>query len=357
MFCDVWGTTHLAHSGCTGPYPVTFAIPIGSSGSNAASQNNNGIVIVGNQNMPDPNFGGGGSMGGGTTSVPIMGDDENIIKKRDAVIEALKLHPGQKSWVNNNENNEDVKAIFKFLGENFFSDESTDFAKEAFEALRDDGEVDWEDKVIIENSLNDYPHIKNTILKLLETDNSLLKETIGTFIDDPKYNLVFMMAIDGDESYDCRDGSDACTFANEIDINGNVYIIIKNPNLNPLDMVASIIHESIHAEIHRYVIRHNAGADTNDRNRLLQLYGFYTGNDAITNAQHQYMAENYVTPIAKAVRQIDNNNFGLNHYMGFGWDGLARYGLTSNLLTNTEIDNYENLKREVNANTNYNPSN
>src|SRR5690606_39382872 len=193
MYCDVYGTTHLANSGCTGPYQVTFAIPIGSSGSNTASQNNNGIVIIGNQNMPDPNFGGGGSMGGGTTSVPIMGDDENIIKKRDAVIEALKLHPGQKSWVNNNENNEDVKAIFKFLGENFFSDESTDFAKEAFEALRDDGEVDWEDKVIIENSLNDYPHIKNTILKLLETDNSLLKETIGTFIDDPKYNLVFMM--------------------------------------------------------------------------------------------------------------------------------------------------------------------
>lgn len=122
-------------------------------------------------------------------------------------------------------------------------------------------------------------------------------------------------------------------------------------------MVGSIIHESIHAEIHRYVVRHNSGVDTNDRNRLLQLYGFYTGNDAITNAQHQYMAENYVTPIAKAVRQIDNNNFDLNHYMGFGWDGLARYGLTSNLLTNTEIDNYENLKREVNANTNYNPSN
>src|SRR5690606_23619476 len=63
MYCDVYGTTHLAGSGCTEPYPVTFAIPIGSSGSNAASQNNNGIVIVGKLHMPDPRPGGVGSIG------------------------------------------------------------------------------------------------------------------------------------------------------------------------------------------------------------------------------------------------------------------------------------------------------
>ena len=44
------------------------------------------------------------------------------------------------------------------------------------------------------------------------------------------------------------------------------------------------------------------------------------------NAQHQYMADNFVKPIAKAIWELDNERFPLENYIGFGWDGLRAYG-------------------------------
>lgn len=38
------------------------------------------------------------------------------------------------------------------------------------------------------------------------------------------------------------------------------------------------------------------------------------------------MADNYVKPIAKAIRQLDGYKYPLNYYMGYGWDGLIKYG-------------------------------
>ncbi|TXD50001.1 hypothetical protein [Polaribacter sp. IC073] len=38
------------------------------------------------------------------------------------------------------------------------------------------------------------------------------------------------------------------------------------------------------------------------------------------------MADNYVKPIARAIRALDNNKYTLDYYMGFGWDGLRTFG-------------------------------
>lgn len=38
------------------------------------------------------------------------------------------------------------------------------------------------------------------------------------------------------------------------------------------------------------------------------------------------MADNYVKPIARAIRELDNNKYTLDYYMGFGWDGLRTFG-------------------------------
>ena len=68
-------------------------------------------------------------------------------------------------------------------------------------------------------------------------------------------------------------------------------------------------------------------------------------------AQHNYMIENYVTQIANAVRELDNNKYPLSHYMAYGWDGLTKYGYTAKRLTIAENTNNQNLRSIVNQNS------
>ena len=121
-----------------------------------------------------------------------------------------------------------------------------------------------------------------------------------------------------------------------------------------------ILHEGIHTEIFSYVSQFEAGIDPNERPRLLQLYSFYKGlvntkdpreyDIAITNAQHVYMKENYVLPIAEAIRTLDNNRYPINYYMMFGWDGLESYDF-ENTLTDEVLDDYYTKRKTVNDNT------
>jgi hypothetical protein len=63
---------------------------------------------------------------------------------------------------------------------------------------------------------------------------------------------------------------------------------------------------------------------------LLYYYFEYkakNGTDVGTSvAQHQYMADHFVKQIAEAIRQQDNYKYPLEYYLGFGWDGLRKYG-------------------------------
>ena len=38
------------------------------------------------------------------------------------------------------------------------------------------------------------------------------------------------------------------------------------------------------------------------------------------------MADKFVKPIAQALRQLDNDKYSLNDYLGLAWEGLRRYG-------------------------------
>ncbi|WP_103072710.1 hypothetical protein [Aquimarina sediminis] len=119
-----------------------------------------------------------------------------------------------------------------------------------------------------------------------------------------------------------------------------------------------MLHEGIHAEIYRFVDQaHNGEVNPNDRKQLFDLYKNYKGlNSMSTRAQHNYMTEKYVIPIAKAIRELDNNKYPLNHYMGFGWDGLRDYDYQG-LLTAEESNELYHLQAIVNDNTNFNPNN
>ena len=154
-------------------------------------------------------------------------------------------------------------------------------------------------------------------------DLNLFKETIGVFDNNDDYilNIIY-----GDCVYS---GADACADGGEIG-NGIVTIKIESVGQGTLDFAASLLHEGIHAEIYKYVEEHRNGIDPSKRANLLYYYFHYKAKNRLdlgtTEAQHQYMADNYVKPIARAIRQLDGSRYELEHYMGFGWDGLRAYG-------------------------------
>ena len=78
-----------------------------------------------------------------------------------------------------------------------------------------------------------------------------------------------------------------------------------------------------------------------------------------TAAQHQHMADKYVKPIAEAIRKLDNNQYPLEYYMGFGWDGLRSCGFDGYFnngnwvnLNKDQSTEYYRKQKIVNDNTN-----
>ena len=188
--------------------------------------------------------------------------------------------------------------------------------------------------------------------KLEQLNGNLFKKTIGSFINDPNYDLVLKVG-------NCATTNDACTDTSNIDVSGDITITIEDINQSGLGIAALILHEGIHAEMHRYVSRYQSGIDPNNRKRLFQLYAYYKGwaesaQDEDYNwtqvAHHHYMVENYVKPIASAIRKLDNNRYPLNYYMAYAWDGLRDSGYTSKRLTKAEDTQYYNLRNIVEVN-------
>ncbi|MBS1559945.1 MAG: hypothetical protein JST69_14595 [Bacteroidetes bacterium] len=90
-----------------------------------------------------------------------------------------------------------------------------------------------------------------------------------------------------------------------------------------LSVARTILHESIHAYV--IAVTYNTLTDTVKRKQLL-------GPDWLTvamNYGHDYMTNNYLTPLANALQEYGNNVLGyalpLQFYHDMAWGGLANY--------------------------------
>ncbi|WP_075343281.1 hypothetical protein [Tenacibaculum agarivorans] len=190
----------------------------------------------------------------------------------------------------------------------------------------------------------------------------LFKTTIKKFENAGDYNLTLKV-----EYGKCNSSVDeACTNASDLN-NGNITIYFQGTGNTNLDFASTILHEGIHAEIYKYVDEnHNGNIDPEDRSRLFQLYFHYKAqNDnslATSNAQHQYMAERYVIPIARALRELDGYSYPLDHYLMYGWEGLeaqAKEGYYDksgvlHKLSQNDLNSLENKRTKVNKNSTFN---
>jgi hypothetical protein len=218
------------------------------------------------------------------------------------------------------------------------------FADEALGALENGGTVNIDDRVIFDSSFIDAK--SQCIYEMLKDSNSdLFKNTIENFIDNPKYHIKFTIGENGQ-------GARAITNTDNLETTGVIEIRIS-PSAdsgNPLDLADDILHEGIHAEIYRYVNSYQANEDPNDKPRIFQLYEYYQTLYGPGDIQHIYMTENYVIPIATALRSLDDNSYPLDHYMDIAWDGL-RFWDANNLLDMEEDPDWANLANIARTNT------
>ena len=220
------------------------------------------------------------------------------------------------------------------------SESGQDFFFEGLKAELNGGEFDIANKIILDSSFVENETLKCVYDKLVKDNSSLFKQTVGAFIDDPEFNLTFKIG-------ECVRTDDQCTD----DTNPyNIIITFEDVNLSPVGMAAALLHESIHAELARFVELYLNGADVNNRPQLFDhythyaaLYGEYSGN-----IDHIYMTQKYIIPICEALRRFDNNNYSQIYYTSFAWDGLRFWDALKLLETDPLADEYDAYKLIVN---------
>ncbi len=124
-------------------------------------------------------------------------------------------------------------------------------------------------------------------------------------------------------------------------------------NASDLSWARTILHESIHAYV--VAVTYNNLTDFNQRQLLL-------GKDwasAFLNGGHDYIANNYVLPIADALQEYGNNkgySLGRQFYEDMAWAGLQGTSVFSNLSSTTQnrvlnVNSIELTGKNINGNT------
>ncbi|WP_417238359.1 hypothetical protein, partial [Bizionia sp.] len=315
------------------------------SGSGDGSTNSPWIPNTGNEpggGYGDPN--NPNNNGSGPTE--IFAAPTPIQTQAELLATYLDLNPQQEIWANKSQNENQVRAINNYLFANCGADtnssgcqEAQAFAATALVAEMEDGEVDFENEII------KHPSIVGTraecvVDELISEGNNLFKTVSEAFTNnDSEFRIVFMVA-------DSPSNSPAHTPMPED--TGLIYIKIDPDyvNGNAIDLASIIMHETIHAELHRIFIAGKQGPNPMPQNLFnwyLKLWNFYNNgnqNDTATAAEHNYMAAHYIDNIAQGIREFDQNAQSIEHYKGFSWEGLSSYGVEAGYISNQEFGEF-----------------
>jgi len=117
----------------------------------------------------------------------------------------LTLSPEAINFITYSNNNTEVIAVYNYLDANGFdgvyAPEAIAFAENAIEAFTKNSlqgtnhEVDFPNRVILDETFVNNIKLKCVYDKLTSDNNSLFRDTVGAFIDDPDFNLTFKVGV------------------------------------------------------------------------------------------------------------------------------------------------------------------
>lgn len=261
---------------------------------------------------------------------------------------------------NNPETEDKVDQMWLFLEadslanltvENYFPDD-VNFAKEALGGICDVSDVDWENRIIKElvgkeKCLDDH---------LNESGNNFVQELLANFEgDDSEFginikskNQVFYT----DESGDTSEVNGLTSYTSTSNIIDIEISTSKANNGRALQVVRTLLHEYIHADIFRKLYSENQSIElTNFRN----TFNSFENNNFEPSQSHQTMAALYINSLKDALKSYhmtvmtgdynylsNNGQHNLDaFYKAIAWQGLKNQNVQA------WIDLPQNQKDEI----------
>jgi hypothetical protein len=232
-----------------------------------------------------------------------------------------------------------------------------EFHKLAREAEAEGGEVDFENEIIKDASFIGTK-ADCVLNELISSGNNIFKTVSEAFTNEnSEYRLYFTVGnipyggVVASTSLPFDDGIIRITFDDDY-VNGSSAIYLAK----------HILHETIHAELHRIFITNNSGPNPLPQEQF-ELYvelwehfqGIYNSQNTIaSNAEHYFMSEFFIDNIASGLREFDNEAQPLENYLGFTWEGLENFGVQKGSITQQEFDNYVSQTSTVNNDSHIN---
>ncbi|RXG22137.1 hypothetical protein [Leeuwenhoekiella aequorea] len=272
----------------------------------------------------------------------------------------LNLNSTQAEWLENTQNNVNMRLlpfqIINFLDQNLWRIEAKNFAQEAIGVLIDGGEVDFVNEIIKDKSFVGTK--ADCILNALITQgNNIFRKTSEAFTKNrSKFKLKFTLINEPSNI------ADAQTPFPDSNSNGIITIEVNEPEIsgsNYLDYDKAILHETIHAELHRLKIAGNLGPNSmpsEQYNLYMHMWDFYeevnsSPNYIATQSQHYLMAQYYIDNIAKGLWEFNQFQANMSDYKHLAWEGLNSYGIQGEFITQNELDNLSNMYSNVPKNS------
>ncbi len=313
-----------------------------------------------------PTDGGGGESSGGNTGGGSTGDGNNLpidseiftqqLKDSDItrkIFECIGYKATSTPYINSlSEGDRNKVAAYIF---DKGCEGNTDFINAAIEAVVKDGEVDLDNEII-----KDITFINTKaecVLNNLIQQNGYFKDVMNAFTEDNSEFKIKFRVGELDSNNSGGDGQASKPDANNI---VTITLVPDLLNKNALEIAGVILHEGVHAQLHRMLASDNKAKynlSDADFEWLKDLIKFWNGESEfpLSSAQHDFMSVRYINPIAKSVRNFDSNTHSLENYMRFGWDGLYDFGRNRGLIDRAQLNEYITLA-EIPKNDNHKTS-
>tara|TARA_R110002124_G_scaffold139543_1_gene303734 strand:- start:733 stop:2580 length:1848 start_codon:yes stop_codon:yes gene_type:complete len=221
-------------------------------------------------NPIDPNTGGNGNplsngsgnAGDDTNDIPYTDEEQksfNAIVDKDEVIydeEECDIDTTFYDRINALENSEDINAIYNYLSANNDSCDASDFVKEALDALENDGEVDFDDAINLDETVINNQKLKCVYDKLKSLSNTYFKDVIQSQFGSSNSNHIKIEIGNIPAQLNINTAFTYTTYVKGSTLDfeqGNTKYIRFDSNYiqgaSTLEIARALLHEFIHAEL------------------------------------------------------------------------------------------------------------
>lgn len=316
----------------------------------------------GNSDTTNPNntnIGGGGSTGSGIGNVNASGDSSIRVVlppgeecetppegdiNGDCQLERYEVCMKDLDYFSFARlNTSDKENIISFINANGCGETQQQFISLAIEALLDDNEVDFEDRIILDESFVNNPRLKCIYDKFKAGDNKISKYLENFLGEKPVAHLEFK----ADDNFKANNESkywsagaitsEPINYVINITFNTDSSLGASADNFPTIILAVELIHEMVHAEIYRKLLSYAQQPNIpwtrtfihSLKNDYKGLSDYYTrfwlnlpSNSPPTSAQHQAMATHYRNMVKDAIKDFDNNQHTDAVYNALSWLGL-----------------------------------